>query len=156
MQEILLNDTLVLSCPEGFHLMTEAERSGVSLAEDGPWIGLSAPEKHILVTAGWKQVRGLAALLGRGDLAKNMEKRVRKPMQPFGYRLEGFTERSIAGERAAGFRYSYRAQGTEMYAESYALKRGGAVYYFHFYVRAAMKAESLPVWEEMLGFVRAR
>ena len=156
MQEVLLNDAMVLHSPEGFHRMTEAERSVVRVAEEGPWIGLSHPEKHILVTAGWKQAGGIAGLLSRGDLAKNMEKRVRRPMQPYGYRLEGFTERSIAGEKAGGFRYSYRAQETDMYAESYALKHGGAVYYFHFYARAALKAESLPVWEELLGFVRAR
>ncbi len=156
MRELLLNDALILSYPDGFHLMTEAERGGVDPAEDGPWIGLSDPEKHILVTAGWKQIGGLTALLVRGDLAKNMEKRVRGPMQPYGYRLEGFEKRTIAGETADGFRYSYRAQETDMIGESYALKREKTVYYFHFYARAALSSESLPVWEEMLRFVRAR
>ena len=147
----ILNDALKLMIPEGFHVMTEEERGRVRLLTDGEWVGLSNPERHILVTVGWKPVgRFAAAMLSGSELAGTMEKKIRKPMQGLGYRLEGFTERTIAGTKANGFRYGYEAQTIEMTAESCAVKHERTIYYFHFYARAALKQESLPVWEELL------
>ena len=41
MQEIVINDELVLCVPDGFHVMTEEERSGMQMLNGGEWIGLS-------------------------------------------------------------------------------------------------------------------
>lgn len=154
MDVLLLNNELNLTVPAGFHVMTEAERGKLQMPYVGQWVGLSDPERHIIVTAGWKQAGGLAMrLLSGRDLAKNMEKNISKPLQPLGYKPAGSRERTIAGTPAQGFGYSYTAQETPMYGESYAMKRGQTVYYFHFYARAALREESLPVWEELLGSI---
>ena len=41
-----------LTCPEGFRRMTEEETRGLTTLGEGPWIGLSDPERHMIVTAG--------------------------------------------------------------------------------------------------------
>ncbi len=125
------------------------------MLEGGSWIGLSDPERHVLITLGWKQAGGLAsALLTGRDLARNTEKNIRRSMKVFGYRADGFAERPVAGGAAHGFRYGYRAQDAEMYGESFILKSGKTIYYFHLYARAALKAASLPPWEALLDSAR--
>ena len=42
-----------------------------------------------------------------------------------------------------------------MLAESYVMKYNKKIWYFHFYARAALKEESLKVWNEILDGVRA-
>ncbi|MBO4288907.1 MAG: hypothetical protein J5865_02250 [Lachnospiraceae bacterium] len=155
MKEISLNKELTMDCPQGFYHMTEAEKRAMNTLGSGQWIGLNDPERHILVTAGWNRPGLLAKLfLNDRDLAKNMEKRIRKAMKDMDYRMEGFKERTVAGLPAGGFRYGYRARNTDMTAESYVLKKGKTIYYFHVYLRSALKEESFPVWEEILDSVR--
>lgn len=157
MQEIIINDELVLCVPDGFHVMTEEERSGLQMLNGGEWIGLSDPDRHIKVSVGWKKINGFSALLLSGkDLAKNSEKSVSGPMSAYGYRLEGFLETVIAGEKAAGFRYRYDAQQIAMAAELDALKIGKSVYYFNLYSRGEHRKESAAVWQDLLGMIRKK
>ena len=41
-----------------------------------------------------------------------------------------------------------------MYGESYALKDGRTLYYFHLYARQELKEESLPLWRQLLEEAR--
>ncbi len=151
-----IGGALRLSCPEGFHRMTDAEKSGLTTLGNGSWAGFSDPERHMIVTVGWKRVNALVSLLlTEKDLAKNAEKQIARSMRPFGYRSGESVRRTVAGERAEGFRYGYEAQGVGMAAESLAMKHGKTVVYFHLYYREAPEEESLPVWEEILASVRA-
>ena len=155
MEDILLNNSLKLPCPEGFHVMDEEERSELNIMGNGPCVCLSDPERHIIVSIGWQQVGGLTSLLLKsGDIVKNSEKAIRKSMQAYGYQLEGFLQHSIAGNNADGFVYIYEAKGVPMYAQSCAMKVGKVFYYFHFYARQELREESLKVWEEILDSVR--
>ena len=152
MQSVVLNEEYVMTYPEGFHVMDEEERGKLNLlVEDGEWIGLFDPERAILVSLGWKKAPGLALkLLSNKDLAKDMEKRIRKPMQSLGYVKEGFAEKNIAGEKAWGFSYTYKTQGPDMYAQSYVFKHEKTIYYFHFYSQDILKYENVKVWDKML------
>ena len=145
-----------LTCPEGFRRMTEEETRGLTTLGEGPWIGLSDPERHMIVTVGWKRLGPIVSrILTGADLAKNAEKRIAASMKPYGFkRTEGVT-RTVAGERAHGFRCTYEAQGVAMGAESCVMKRGRDAVYFHVYFRDALREESLPVWEEILASVCA-
>ena len=150
-----LNNELRLSVPEGFHVMDEEEKSRLRLLEEGPFVGLSDPERHILVTVGWKQLGGLlSALVSSGDVAKSMEKNVSRAMAQLGYRRTGFTKTQVAGAEAGGFRYEYRAQDVDMAAESVAVKIKKTVYYFHFYGRAAGKEENAVCRDAILSSVQ--
>ena len=156
MERVTLDDRMTILCPEGFHVMTEEERSKMSMLEEGTWVGLSDPGRHILVTIGWKAVKGLGFMLKGKGLAENMEKQIRQGMSPFGYQPEGFRERLIAEIPAFGFGYGYVAREIEMVAESYVLKIDKTLYYFHFYARKTLKNESLSVWNEMLDSVQVK
>ena len=152
MQTELTLKNLNLPVPDGFHVMDDAELSDLKLLADGDGVGLSDPERHMIVTAGTKQINGFsAALLNARDLAKNMEKQIRKPMASLGYRCEGFRQQTVGGRTAEGFRYSYTAQGVGMTGESYVVKDGKSLYYLHAYMRTELLEASLPVWEEVLA-----
>jgi len=54
--------------------MTEEETRGLTMLGEGPWIGLSDPERHMIVTVGWKRLGAVVSfLLSGADLAKNAE-----------------------------------------------------------------------------------
>ena len=149
---VTLHGELKLPCPEGFHVMDEAERARLHFLEKGEGVCLSDPERHMLVSAAWTRFTGLSALLLRGgDVARKNEADVRKALQGLGYRSGGFLQRSVGGTLADGFCYAYTAQDIPMYGESFALKSVKTLYYFHLYAREALKEESLPVWEALLS-----
>lgn len=155
MDQLTLNHALILTCPDGFHEMDGEERSKLNFLEEGEGVCLSDPERHIIVTVGWKRTGGIVSfLLNDKDLAKNMEARLRKPMRPYGYKLEGFAAQQVGGREAQGVRYRYQVGDVGMYGESLVLKSGRTLYYFHFYAREALKAESVPIWRELLDQLR--
>ena len=142
---------LTLPIPEGFHVMDEDEWSRMKLLADGEGAGLSDPERHMIVTLGYKQAGGFsAALLSAKDLAKNMEKQICKAMASLGCRSEGLRQRAVGGRDARGVRYDYTAQGTGMTGESWVIKEKREIWYLHAYMRTALLEKSLPVWKEML------
>ena len=150
-----LNNALILSYPDGFHVMDEREREKLIIMGNGPWQGLSDPERHIIITVGWKALGGLSAMLvSAKDAVKSMEAKIEKPMRAFGYRPCGNLSKDVDGERAEGFCYEYEAQGVGMYAESYVLKRDKVFYYLHFYARTELKAGSLDIWNDILTSAR--
>ena len=150
MQETLLNETLRVPIPEGFHQMTEEETRKLRTLEAGPGVCLSDPRRHILVSMGWKRVGALVSfLLNPKDIATNAEKQAHKAMESHGYRCLGFSSRQIAGARAEGYRYTYTANGVGMVSETFAAKIGKTIYYFHFYARSAGEA-SFDVWSALL------
>ena len=147
----IINNELEISWPEGFHRMNEAElRKAFKDNNPNRW-GIMDEERHMMITVGWKRLGSLTALMvNAGDVARHTEKTIHRAMAQMGYHCEGFRERQIAGAGAAGFRYKYNAQNTDMVAESLVVKLNKTVYYFHVYARAAVKEESLSCWEDIL------
>jgi hypothetical protein len=155
MEDLLLNGELVLPLPAGFRVMDEEEKSKLRFLAEGECVCLSDPERHLLLTVGWKPLGGLARLmLNAGDAAKNAEKAARGAMRDTGYRCLGFEKQRIAGASAEGFRYEYTAQGIPMAADILIAKINKSFYYFNFYSRAESGEASFRLWEEFLGSVR--
>ena len=148
----MIYQKLILTDPDGFHVMNEEERGKLKILGEGQGEVLTDPDRHIILSVGWKPLPRLAGmLLSNKDLAKQMEAKIRKPMQAYGYRRTGFVSRSVGGEKAEGFTCEYESQGIGMFEESLVVKHGRNIYYLHFYARQEAKAESLPVWEEILS-----
>lgn len=142
---------LCITAQAGFHRMDEAEWSRLRVIADGEGAGFSDPERHMIVTLGFRQAGGFsAALLNVRALAKNMEMQLRRAMAALDYRTETMKQRSIGGKTAEGLRCSYTAQGTGMTGESYVIKDGKQIWYLHVYMRTALLEASVPVWEELL------
>ena len=153
--EAVFGEMLGITCPDGFFKMDEADLEKITVFGDGTCGGLRDPERHILITVGWKAVRRFAALiLTTKDLAKNTRTEIGKAMQPFGFRDTGTLSKDIGGRAALGFSYEYEAEGIPMYAESYALKHGTTFFYLHFYARDEQKSESLDLWNTILSSAR--
>ena len=151
----MINNTLKLPCPEGFHIMDEEEKKEMNIMGSGPVVCMSDPERHLIVTIGWQQVGGFTSMLLKPkDIVKNSEKVIGRSMASYGYQREGFLTRSIAGNPAEGFAYTYEAKGVPMLGQSWAIKIGKAFYYFHLYARQELRERSLPVLDEVLDSVR--
>ena len=155
MATITLNDELKMSCPDSFHVMGVDEIKDLQfLNGEGPMISLSDPDRHVVLTVGWKMAPGLAnLLLNSKDIAQSSEAQIRKGMEPFGYVKESFAKRKIGSEDGCGFRYRYSAQDTEMSGEFWTMKHRKVVYYFNVYTRTEGREENLKVWEEILDSV---
>ena len=152
MEQTVLREELKLFCPDGFHFMDAEERARLHLTSEDTGVCLSDPERHMLVSVAWTRFQGVTTQLRSNlMLARQTERDVRKSMQALAYRPEGFFQRSVGGRSAEGFGYAYAAQDVAMYGEICVLKTHGALYYFHLYAREALKAESLPVWKDLLS-----
>ena len=149
---VSLNNTLRVFYPDGFHVLDENERSKFKSLGGGPVECLSDPERHILISTGWKSVgRLIGMLFGAKDAAESAEAQVRKAMKANGYRSNGFFTKQVGGEEARGYSYEYEAEGMVMYGETCVVKHGKELYFLHFYTRAAVKEENLEMWNEMLA-----
>ena len=154
MNEFRLNQ-MTGDVPLPLHLMDEEERRTLPVAGDAEWIGLSAPEIHMIVTAGWKHLGGfVGTVLSAHDIAKETEKNIRRALAASGYEAEGFKAYQVRAPKAEGFRYTYTVQGTAMTAETCIVKTGRDLYELHFYSRTETLDECLPVWEELLASLR--
>lgn len=155
MEVFAVNQELRFSCPEGFHVMDAKERSKLNFYGDGEFECLTDPERHIIISIGWRQLRGLAErLAGVENAVKTMEKRLRKPMQQFGYRMLNTKDTLLDGETAKGYCYEYEVQEIAMVGESFVCRRNRTMYYLHVYYRKAMQEASAPVWEEIMASMR--
>ena len=149
---VKLDDKLTLSFPDGFHVMDDAEKSGMQFYGGNPGKCLSNPECHVMISIGRKSIGGLSALLiNTKDAAKRMEARIRKPMQAYGYRLNGFAAKNVGGEQAEGFGYEYESQGIDMYGESCVIRHDRTLYYLNFYARRELMSKSLDARNEILA-----
>ena len=144
---------LKYSYPEGFAMVPEMERSQMQFVGEPPAICLKDKDRHMILTAGAKKPGLFGGMISVKSAAEEMEKRIRKPMEPYGYHLEDFKGRMICGENASGFRYRYTAQDIGMYGESYVVRHEKVLYYLHVYLREEFAEESWPVWERILDAV---
>lgn len=155
MNILSINDRYTLPVPDGFQVLEETDKEKLNVMGDGNWMGLSDPDRHLLVTVGWKKIGTLPSkLVNTPGLAKAMEKKIRGGLRGMHYMLEGFRTHSIAGLPAEGFRCKYVAQGIPTGAESYVAKDGNVLYYYHFYYRDELEEASLAVWEEILAAIQ--
>ena len=157
MQTLNIHDRFTLLCPEGFRSLTEEESDKLYTLGAGDSLFLTNEEAHIIVSIGWNDVNVVAGLLLHLiSPVTSVEANVSKAMIPFGYKKETMLERTIGGQPAQGFRYTYMAEGTPMVGESYVIRQGRSLTFFHAYLRAELRAESLPLWQALLDAVEAK
>lgn len=150
MNTIVLGDKLTLSYPDGFHVLDSSGKSSMQFFGGSTGECLSDPERHILISIGWKPIGGISALLvNANDAAKKMEASIRKPMQSYGYRLNEFIAKNVGDNQAEGFNHEYESQGIGMYGESYVVKYDRNLYYLNFYARRERLNESLDIWNRI-------
>ena len=150
-KQITIHECLTLRFDEGFHVMNEEEKRKLPSFGEGPSDVLNDPERHIIISLGWKKVPRLTSLLfNEKDAVQAVKNSIKKPMKAFGYCHEEDLTRNIAGMAAEGFCYEYETQGIGMFGETYVVKYENGLFYLHFYTRTALKEENLKIWNDML------
>lgn len=143
-----------LNYPDGFKVMTEKDLKQYNYFDEAPGFCIHDQDRHIMISISWRQANPFVAMLASSaDIAKNMEAKIRKPMNKYGYKLEGFMTRTVSGKTADGYRYTYAVKGIGMIGESLSLKNGSNFYYIHSYIRQELREESLKVLGEIFGNV---
>lgn len=152
MKTIILNNELELTYPDSFRILSKEERSRLSFIEEGAGECLKDDEGHILISAGWKQIGGFAALMAdTKGISEHNEKLVRKAMAPYGYESDGHVTQEVGGKTSEGFLFRYKAQDIPMSGECRTVKNGKTVYYFNAYYRTALKEESAAAVRDILS-----
>lgn len=157
MPSITLNGEMTLAYPEDFRKLDNSELNQMPMLNRAPGstaICLKNSEKHLAVTLGFGKIPLIARILSEKDLIKKAEQDVSAALKARDYKLGGFSDRNIGGIPARCFRYTYTAEGIGMSSESSVIRDGGKTWWFHFYYRTGLEAESLPVWEQMLDSVK--
>lgn len=77
-----------------------------------------------------------------------------RDMAGYGYRKEARLSREIGGQKAEGFRYAYIAGDNPMVGESYVIRSGRTLTFFHVYLPEELREQGLPRWNELLDAVQ--
>ena len=155
MNELKINERFQLVCPEGFRMLTEKEIAKLNTMGAGESLFLTDEADHIVASIGWKDVNAFASLLLHlVSPISSVEASVSRAMAPYGYRKETMLERQIGGQIAKGFRYTYTAGNTPMVGESYVIRQGRSLTFFHAYYRASERETSLHLWQSLLDAVQ--
>ncbi|MBQ2510464.1 MAG: hypothetical protein II529_06550 [Erysipelotrichaceae bacterium] len=142
------------SCPEGFHEMDNTELEGMKFSGT-PNICLSFPERHIIISAGEREINFFsAAVLNLKDIMKTTENDLHRLMKEYGYRLGEMSLKQTGEVEAGEIPYTYTAQDVKMYGCTYVFKRKRTLCYLHWYTREALKEENREVLEEILESLR--
>ena len=155
MNELKINERFQLVCPEGFRPLTEAEREKLNTLGGGESLFLTNEEHHIAVSIGWKDVNAFAGfLLHLISPVSSVEANVNRAMAPYGYRKETMLERQIGSQLAKGFRYTYTAGDTPMVGDSYVIRQGRSLTFFHVYLPDELREQGLLHWNALLDAVQ--
>ena len=149
----LNNNKMNIVFPDGFTEMTRQELAQMKQTAMGSAVYYTNPERHMIVTVGWKSAGIFQKSLDAAALCSKMEPALQKANAPFGYQLKGHAERKIGGQDAKAVQFTYTAQDIDMYSESYAAKNGKDIYYFNLYTRVESWENNKVQWENLLNSV---
>ena len=142
------------SCPEDFSEMDETQLEGIEFSGT-PGVCLSWPQRHIILSAGEKQINGFSAVvLNLKDVMKGTENDLHRLMKGYGYSLKEMSLRKIGEIETGEISYAYEAQDIRMCGSTYVFKRKRTLCYLHWYTREALEKENREVLEEILSSVR--
>lgn len=152
MEQILLNNELSLTCPDGFHRLNSEEIKKFNFANEEPGCVLQDEKRHIIVSLAWRNLNALLAmLLNVKELNGKMAEYVAEANKDYGYRQGEFFTGKIGGRKSSGFNYSYVVTGVDMDAQMIMVKNHHTIYYIYFYFRSANRQESLELIEQIIS-----
>ena len=129
MSKATVNDVFSIEVPEGFHTMS-AEELRQAYRDDNPnrW-GMWDQERHVMVTVMWKEYSRLLMMLADlKAICRKNEQMAGKGYADHGYECGGFFSVNVDGEKAEGYRFSYRVGDVEQCAETILFKLERTIY----------------------------
>jgi len=156
MSREVINGTVEIEVPDGFHVMSAEELRQAYRNEDPNRWGMWDKERHIIVTVMWKAYRGLLGLFlsDLKEVCKKNEQLNSKGYAGHGYRCDGFFSLSVDGQQAEGYRFSYRVGDAEQSAETILMRQGKTIYSVTFAGRAENKAADQDVFAGIIAGIR--
>ncbi|MBQ6655050.1 MAG: hypothetical protein IJM79_05945 [Erysipelotrichaceae bacterium] len=152
MEKILLNDALQLTVPDGFRRLNGEEIGKFNFANEAPGCVLENEECHLIVSLAWRKVNALLSrLISVRELAARMADYIANADKDYGHQPGEHFTGTVAGEKAAGFDYSYTVDDTAMDARVIITRHRGHFYYMYFYFRSASRQESLKLAEGIVS-----
>lgn len=151
MNQKMINDTIRIALPAGFHEMDPEEKKKVyaGSAVIPEWC-VRDPERHMLFSASWKRMNGiLAAMACSMDGAKGLEKRMRIALRERNYRFGEYIRENLGDKKAFGFTFRYRGQEGELLNRTVMVRDGGCIYYLTSQIRAEGEKETKAVMDEI-------
>ena len=156
MRKAIVNDSLEVSQPDGFRIMSHEQLcQAYGLEYDCMW-GMRDEERHVILTVFWKVSNKLISMLGSAKLvAEQSEKNLRRRYKKMGYHSDGLFETEVAGIQGWGFRYGYTPEGAAAQScETVVIKDGTCCYTIMYHTRTERAQENRPLYEEILGSMR--
>lgn len=155
MEQLTIGKGFTLTCPEGFRPVTREEKDRFHMPEGGDSLGLIWEEGRTVVSVAWKQVNALAGLLLHLlSPVTSMEASIAQGMAGYGFQKETGLSRQIGGQKAEGFRYTYTAGDNPMVGESYVVRQGRSLTFFHLYLPQELREQGLARWKELLDAIQ--
>ncbi|MCR5067931.1 MAG: hypothetical protein K6A14_07715 [Erysipelotrichaceae bacterium] len=152
MERILLNGALELTSPDGFRRLNEEEIKKFNFANEMPGCVLQNEERHVIISLAWRKVNALLSkLFSVKELAGRMADYIADADKDYGHKRGDSFAGTVAGEKAAGFNYSYTVEEVGMDARVIITRHRGHFYYMYFYFRSANREESLKLIEQIVS-----
>lgn len=152
--DVLINDELALTYPEGFRLMERGELEHAFALEYPDMWGIRDEERHMLISLIWKETNGvLRKLVSTKTLVKDYEKRIARTFRHGNYRREEFFETEVAGLAAQGARFSYHHLGVDQLGELVMFRREGCTYSLYYYTRPELARANRAAYESILASI---
>ena len=156
MRKAIVNDSLEVSQPDGFRVMSHEELcQAYGLDYDCMW-GMRDEERHVILAVFWKVSSKLISMLGSAKLvAEQSEKNLRRRYRKSGYHSDGLFETEVAGLRGWGFRYGHSPMGAaEQSCETVVIKDGTCCYTIMYHTRTERAHTNRALYEEILASMR--
>lgn len=157
MNTISIYDGLTVDYPDGFEVMTPEELKQFYLDDNPNRFGLWDKERHTVFVVYYHSYKGVlffVPLPSNKALLERVEKEAAKAYRPYDYRLYGFYEKDVAGEKAYGYSYEYTLKGVNQIGDTVLFKKNEVTYTVYCYVRKENAEEMRPVYEEMVSSLR--
>ena len=152
MNNALIDDTLRVSYPEGFHVMDEQEMQE-AYKNDNPcrWC-IRDKERGMMLSVFWFKSFALLVRIADAKAAvRKIASSMEKALGGMNYERGDLYARDICGQKAWGFGYEYTLNEVDQHCEVIMLKNKSSTYTVYYYSDKDKDEENRIVFEEFLG-----
>ena len=165
MKNVVLNNDMNLTIPEGFTEITGAEVQEMSACKGpAPMWNIINKDEHVLITASWVKTGWIVShMLSAKDMAKSLRNKYRSKLNVesvYGCTYGDIYETTLDGNKAYAYSCTYKAYSKEegaivdMIRETVVVKIGSVFYVFQSVCRDSMKDAGITSFHQVYDSVQ--
>ena len=155
MKEAIINNELRLSYPDDFELMDDSKLREAYQNDDTDRWAVRNTDKHIMIAVLWqKSSILLAALADLEGVARKNEQLMKRGLERYGYKCNGFFSDKVCGQDAQGYSYEYVNHEKEQHAKTLLFRAGGNIYGVTCYTRDESDDEAAERFSSLLESIQ--